>query len=91
MAYRIILYTLAEIAVRVNTDDEDEALDAAHDAAREFANQWHAGSDWTVSLNDEWQLHDPTVERVDGSDQDSGQLRPVCMIPDCGCSGYAHP
>lgn len=62
--YKITLTTVASVTVTVNADDEDSALDQAHDAAREFSGQWHAGHNWVADLNEEWQLNEPEVARL---------------------------
>lgn len=66
MNYKVTLTTVASITVTVDADNEDAALDVAHERGDEFAAQYHAGHDWTVDINTEWQLHEPTVEVREG-------------------------
>ncbi len=63
--FQIILTTVASITVTVEAEDEDTALDRAHDAGAEFANQYHSGADWVADVNGEWQFQEPEVKEVD--------------------------
>jgi hypothetical protein len=60
--YKVTLTTVASITVEVDAADEDEALDAAYDAGREFANQYHSGRNWVVDINDAWDLRDAEIK-----------------------------
>lgn len=61
MKYKVILTTVASISVTVTADNEDAALDAAHEAADQFANQYHAGTNWSVDVNGAWDLKDSEI------------------------------
>jgi hypothetical protein len=62
--YEITLTTVASVTVTVEAENEDIALNRAHDAAREFSGQYHQGRDWRADLNEEWQLEEPNVREV---------------------------
>lgn len=64
MKYKVTLSTVASITVTVDVEDDDDeaAIDKAYEVAREFSDQYLAGPNWTVGVNDEWQYEDPTVE-----------------------------
>ncbi len=61
MRFKVILTTVADLSMEVDAADEEAALDAAYERAREFADQMHAGRDYTVSINDAWDLREPEV------------------------------
>jgi hypothetical protein len=60
--YKVSLSTIVSIIVEVDAETEDEAVDEAYERAHKFAGQDHAGHNWVVDINDEWQYQDPTVE-----------------------------
>jgi hypothetical protein len=62
--FKTTLYTLVEFSMEVEAADEESALDVAHDRAREFSAQHLDGHDYTVALNDEWQLQDAEVTEL---------------------------
>lgn len=62
--FRVTVYTLAEFSMNVDAVDEDAALDTVHSRAREFSALRLHGYDYTVALNDEWQLRDAEVKQL---------------------------
>jgi hypothetical protein len=64
MKYQITLSTVASVTVTVDANDEDAALDQAHDAALEFSGQYHSGHNWVGELNDEWQYEEPEIKEI---------------------------
>ncbi len=63
--FQITLSTVASITVTVNADDEDDALEAAYEAARQFSDEYHAGPNWSVAVNEAWQYEEPEVKRIE--------------------------
>ncbi len=61
MKFKVILTTVADLSMEVDAADEEAALDVAYERAREFADQAHGGHDYTVSVNDAWDLREPEV------------------------------
>ena len=64
MQFHVTLTTIADLSMEVDAEDEDAARDIAYDRGRQFANQDHAGYDYTVSVNEAWDLRDAEVRRV---------------------------
>lgn len=62
--FKTTLYTLAEFSMEVEADTEDDALDIAGCRAREFSALPLDGHDYTVALNDEWELRDAEVTEL---------------------------
>ena len=61
MKYTIVLTTVASITVEVEADGEDAALEQAYQAASDFGNQMHVGTNWSADLNETWQLNEPEI------------------------------
>ncbi len=61
MKFKVTLITVADLTMEVDATDEDAALDAAYERARDFAAQRHGGHDYEVSINDAWDLREPEV------------------------------
>ncbi len=61
MKFKVILTTVADLSMEVDAADEESALDVAYDRAREFAGQAHGSHDYTVSVNEMWDLREPEV------------------------------
>jgi hypothetical protein len=62
--FKTTLYTLVEFSMEVEAEDDDAALDVAHARARKFSGLNLDGHDYTVALNDEWQLQDAEVTEL---------------------------
>ena len=62
MKYDVTLATVASLTVTVEAGDEEAAIDAAYDRAREVSAAWLPFSDASLDLNEEWQLQEPTVK-----------------------------
>ncbi len=64
MKFKVTLTTVADLTAEVEADDEDAALEAAHEMGQEFANQMHGDHRYTVDINEAWGLRDPEVEEL---------------------------
>lgn len=64
MKYLVTLATVASITAYVEADDEDTAHDKALTIAKGFSDEGRGGRNYSVDINDEWQLEDPTIEEL---------------------------